>query len=122
VQADGTANAGLYDQRFALQWMQRHASKFGGCASKVTVIGESAGAGSIMHQTTAFGGSRGPAPFQQAVIQSPAFRPVSGNNAKENIYLDLIKLLNVTSLAAKDSLLLMRQSSLQVSRNGRIKA
>lgn len=60
--------------------------------------------------------------FQQAVIQSPAFRPVSGNNAEENIYLDLIKLLNVTSLAAKDSLLLMRQSSLQVSRNGRIKA
>lgn len=29
-QEDGTANAGLYDQRFALEWVQKHIYKFGG--------------------------------------------------------------------------------------------
>jgi cholinesterase len=40
----------------------------------VTVIGESAGGGSIEHQITAFGSSR-KVPFQQAILQSPGFIP-----------------------------------------------
>lgn len=38
---------------------------------RVSVMGESAGGGSIMHQITAFGNQQGPAPFQQAIMQSP---------------------------------------------------
>lgn len=71
LQSDGTANAGLYDQRLALQWIQKYIHLFGGDADRVTVMGESAGGGSIMHQITAFGGLQGPAPFQQAILQSP---------------------------------------------------
>jgi len=36
-------------------------------------MGESAGGASIIHQITAFGGSQGPVPFQQAIVQSPAY-------------------------------------------------
>jgi carboxylesterase type B len=52
IQSDGVSNAGLLDQRFALDWVQKHISKFGGDPQRVTLIGESAGGGSIMHQIT----------------------------------------------------------------------
>jgi acetylcholinesterase len=52
LQKDGTANAGLYDQRMALEWVQKNVHLFGGDKTRVTVIGESAGGGSIIHQVT----------------------------------------------------------------------
>ncbi|KAI9803612.1 MAG: hypothetical protein M1825_001955 [Sarcosagium campestre] len=70
----GVPNAGLLDQRLGLEWVQEHIHVFGGDASRVTVMGDSAGGGSILHQLTAFGG-KDPAPFQQAIVQSPAFTP-----------------------------------------------
>jgi carboxylesterase type B len=49
-------NAGLLDQAFAFDWVQKHISKFGGDPKKVTIAGESAGAGSVMlHAMTANG-------------------------------------------------------------------
>ncbi|KAJ9667826.1 hypothetical protein H2201_002012 [Coniosporium apollinis] len=51
-QKDGTANAGLYDQRMALEWVRQHVYLFGGDKTRVTVIGESAGGGSIIHHLT----------------------------------------------------------------------
>ncbi|KAF4637403.1 hypothetical protein G7Y89_g693 [Cudoniella acicularis] len=105
-EAGGVSNAGLYDQRLALEWVRTNIHLFGGDPSRVTVMGESAGAGSIMHQITAFGGARGPAPFSQAILQSPGFSPVSGN-AQEDATLEALltsaqSLIssNITSVAA----------------------
>ena len=97
-QSDGVANAGLYDQRLALHWIQDHIHLFGGDPKRVTVIGESAGGGSIMHQITAFGGLKGPAPFQQAILQSPGFKNVVSNFEQEQIFLEYLALLNVSTL------------------------
>ena len=47
---DGDANVGFWDQRLALKWVRDHISVFGGDPDQVTVLGESAGGGSIMHQ------------------------------------------------------------------------
>jgi carboxylesterase type B len=40
-------NVGLHDQRLALRFIQRHIVSFGGDPTKVTIMGQSAGAGSI---------------------------------------------------------------------------
>lgn len=64
----GTVNAGLLDQTFALQWVQSYVSLLGGNASRVTVAGEEAGAGSVMLQAMAFGGHLGDSLFTNVSI------------------------------------------------------
>ena len=62
----GTPNAGILDQTFALQWVQSYIHLFGGDPNRVTISGESAGGGSVMLQTMAFGGYLGDSLFQNA--------------------------------------------------------
>ncbi|PVH86271.1 alpha/beta-hydrolase [Cadophora sp. DSE1049] len=109
-QQDGVPNAALYDQRLAFEWVQQNIHLFGGDPSRVTVMGESAGAGSIMHQVTAYGGSNGSAPFSQAIMQSPGFPPVPGDAQQVATYQSVISQAqslisaNVTDVASLRSL------------------
>jgi carboxylesterase type B len=124
-QADGTPNAGLHDQRFALHWIQKHIATFGGDPDQVTVMGESAGGGSIMHQITvstdecyekyvslgvvltlnqAYGGNYGRdakdngAPFNRAIIQSPGFLPLVSYVQQEQLLETFLTLAGASSL------------------------
>ncbi|KAF4539595.1 Carboxylesterase [Lasiodiplodia theobromae] len=98
-QKDGTANAGLLDQRMALEWVQQHIHLFGGDKDQVTVMGESAGAGSIVHHVTAYGG-KATVPFQRAIPQSPAWIMTSqSSHYLETTFQDFLSAANVTSLA-----------------------
>jgi carboxylesterase type B len=67
-------NAGILDQAFAMEWVQKHISKFGGDPGRVTISGESAGGGSVMLHAMAAGGAQKSTPWQNvsaSVCQSP---------------------------------------------------
>ncbi|KAL8679434.1 MAG: hypothetical protein Q9186_004264 [Xanthomendoza sp. 1 TL-2023] len=95
------ANAGLLDQRLALEWVQNHIGQFGGDPRQVTVMGISAGAGSIEYHLTSRDESSSPPPlFQQAIMQSPFFFPDQGLVRNQARLRQLLDLAGVSSLAA----------------------
>jgi carboxylesterase type B len=63
VKSNGVVNAGLLDMAFALQWVQDCIGRFGGDASRVTISGESAGAGAVMLLSIAQNGTLGTSLF-----------------------------------------------------------
>ncbi|MCJ7672229.1 MAG: carboxylesterase family protein [Acidimicrobiia bacterium] len=84
VQGDGrgdaVANCGLRDQLAALAWIHEHASAFGGDPGRITVMGESAGAGSILHLLASPIASGA---FGRAIVQSGEPRTLGGNAAQD---------------------------------------
>lgn len=69
VATNGSLNAGLLDQRFFFDWVKQHIDKFGGDPEHVTLVGDSAGAGSILHHLTAYSG-RNDDLFHAAIFDS----------------------------------------------------
>lgn len=84
----GEGNAGLVDQRAALQWVQTYINVFGGDNTKVILWGQSAGAISASLQMLAYGGNNTDL-FRGAFMQSGAPIPV-GNITGGQMYYDFL--------------------------------
>ncbi|CAE6428793.1 unnamed protein product [Rhizoctonia solani] len=73
-------NAGLHDQRMALRFIQRHIRSFGGDPNRVTIMGQSAGAGSAGSHIVAQNDNPDEQLFHRAILQSwyraPLLNPV----------------------------------------------
>lgn len=118
VRSDGVANAGLLDQRLAMNFVQKYIHLFGGDKSKVTVHGGSAGGGAVSLHLMMFGGKK-TLPFQAAIagmlmcldVMSgadwcedwPLWQPLHGDAILEAQYRHLLheaKCSNLTCLRA----------------------
>jgi carboxylesterase type B len=56
---------------FALKWVQKYVSKFGGDPDSVTIAGESAGGGAVMLMAMANGGADGTSLWKGGIASSP---------------------------------------------------
>lgn len=88
----GPPNRGLLDQLAALAWVREHARAIGGDPERITVFGESAGAGSIC-ALLAMPAARGA--FRRAIIQSAAPDGVLGADEAERRACALASLLGI---------------------------
>jgi para-nitrobenzyl esterase len=77
---DGVANCGLRDQLAAFAWVREHASAFGGDPRRVTAMGESAGAGSLLHL---LGSPARRGAFDRAIVQSGQPTTIDTDTATE---------------------------------------
>ncbi|KAF8857961.1 carboxylesterase type B [Acephala macrosclerotiorum] len=78
IEKKGVLNAGILDQHFALLWVQKYISRFGGDPSRVTISGDSAGGGSVMLHDIAYGGTLGTSLFINSISASPYAAPQYG--------------------------------------------
>ncbi|KAF7350386.1 Carboxylic ester hydrolase [Mycena venus] len=108
VKKNGALNAGLLDQDFALRWVREHISKFGGDPSKVTIWGESAGAGSVLLQMIANNGNTEPQLFRGAISSSNYLgsQYAYDDPIPESLYSEVVAQTNCTGAA--DSMACLR--------------
>ncbi|KAF2128864.1 alpha/beta-hydrolase [Dothidotthia symphoricarpi CBS 119687] len=121
VKKNGTLNAGLLDMNFALKWVQTNIGKFGGDANKVTMAGESAGAGAVLYQGMAYGGKQKENLFQNIIAASPYLTEQYDYNDKKptKAYNDFVSAAGCAS--AKDKLNCLRSADSPVLQNASAK-
>ncbi|KAF9238913.1 Alpha/Beta hydrolase protein [Melanogaster broomeanus] len=112
VQAAGLGNIGLHDQRFALQWIQKYITLFGGNPEQVVVWGQSSGAISAMLQMVAYDGELDGL-FKGAIMESGAASPMHDitYQGAQNNYDLIVAQTNCTS--ATDTLSCLREAPYQ---------
>ncbi|KAJ5168952.1 carboxylesterase [Penicillium canariense] len=111
LNATGSLNAGLLDQRLGLSWVQQHISAFGGDPDNVTIFGESDGATGVGLQITAYGGDIPKTPFKRAIMQSGSASADSGtaSNISAVHTSELIKKINCTSSSSEAEFACLRE-------------
>jgi len=103
IRQNGSPNVGALDQRAGIQWTQRNARAFGADPSKLTIVGGSAGGGSVADQLILYGGDKNP-PFRAAISQRSWWQPRHNDTVLESQFRRLLKTTNCDNLACLRSI------------------
>ncbi|KAE9964769.1 hypothetical protein BLS_008075 [Venturia inaequalis] len=119
----GIINLGLEDQRSAIEWVYHEISTFGGSKDRIQLIGQGAGAASIIHHYTFKSGSPYyPPRFQGATLLSPGFAESPSDDELNEKYAKILaaaKAEDLDGLAACDSSKLQQINRDQISTSGK---
>ncbi|KAI1487668.1 putative lipase [Biscogniauxia mediterranea] len=121
LKSEGSENAGLRDQRLAIEWVRDNIEQFGGDPERVTIFGQSSGGLAVGLHIMAYGASK-PVPFQQAICESQALEPgITGN-----FTIDAMQLLveqvgcNTSSLHSEETVSCLRDLDMDTLLNASI--
>ncbi|KAF2734798.1 alpha/beta-hydrolase [Polyplosphaeria fusca] len=79
LKSEGSLNAGLRDQRLAIEWVRDNIAAWGGDSKSITIYGQSSGGLAVGMQLLAYGGTK-PLPYQHGICESQALEPgITGN-------------------------------------------
>ncbi|KAK0528339.1 hypothetical protein OC842_004585 [Tilletia horrida] len=112
---NATLNAGYWDQRLAQLWVTKNIAAFGGDPSKVTLMGQSAGAFSVgAHLTFKANQDASQRPFRAAIMNSGVQYPVvlpASHSTMSRTYSSLLNYTGCSSLSSSTSLACLRNVS-----------
>jgi carboxylesterase type B len=109
LRAEGSENAGLRDQRLAIEWVRDNIEIFGGDPENITIFGQSSGGLAIGMHILAYGGTK-PLPFQRGIAESQSLEPgITGNFSRDALsaVVDFVG-CNTTDLQAVDTISCLR--------------
>ena len=83
LRQEGSENAGLRDQRLAIEWVRDNIEAFGGDPDNITIFGQSSGGLAVGMHILAYGGTK-PLPFQKGIAESQSLEPgITGNFTRD---------------------------------------
>lgn len=109
LKEEGSENAGLRDQRLAIEWVRDNIDIFGGDPENITIFGQSSGGLAIGMHILAYGGTK-PLPFQRGIAESQSLEPgITGNFSRDALsaLVDYVG-CNSTDLQASDTIACLR--------------
>jgi carboxylesterase type B len=105
-----TANAGLLDQRMAMEWVKKNIAIFGGNPHDITIMGQSGGGWAIAAHLGLYDGDTKGA-FQKSILRSSQREPIFNTEELKSRNSALAEQLNCTG---HDQLACFRNASVPV--------